>query len=369
VKISYLDLGAAHRQLSDELDQAWRRVVDSGRYVLGSELEAFEQEFAEYCGVLHCIGVGNGLDALHLTVRALGLGAGAEVIVPSNTYIATWIAVTHAGAVPVPVEPDERSYNIDVSRIADSITSRTAAILPVHLYGRPAEMEQILNVARRFGLKVIEDAAHAHGARYRGRRVGGFGDAAAFSFYPAKNLGAIGDGGAVVTNDASLAQRVRVLRNYGSPRKYDNDVVGFNSRLDPLQAAVLRVKLPYLDAWNRRRGDIAALYQDGLANLPGLVLPEPAGEGVEAVWHAFVIRHPRRDALQQYLQRHGVDTLIHYPIPPHRSQAYAQTGLTEELPIASRLAAQVLSLPMGPHLGREDLSKIIDVIRRFCLIY
>jgi dTDP-4-amino-4,6-dideoxygalactose transaminase len=369
VSISYLDVGAAHRQLSNELDQAWRRVVDSGHYVLGSELEAFEQEFAEYCGVRHCVGVGNGLDALHLTIRALELGAGAEIIVPSNTYIATWIAVTHAGAVPVPVEPDERSYNIDASRIADNITSRTAAILPVHLYGRPAEMEQILDVAGRFGLKVIEDAAHAHGALYRGRRVGGFGDAAAFSFYPAKNLGAIGDGGAVVTNDASLAQRVRILRNYGSPRKYDNDVVGFNSRLDPLQAAVLRVKLPHLDAWNRQRRDIAALYQDGLADLPGLVLPELPGEGVEAVWHAFVIRHSRRDALQRCLQRNGVDTLIHYPIPPHRSRAYARTGLADELPIASHLAAEILSLPIGPHLRREDVSKIIDAIRKFCLIY
>jgi dTDP-4-amino-4,6-dideoxygalactose transaminase len=366
VSIPYLDLGAAHRQLSHELDQAWRRVVDSGRYVLGSELEAFEQEFAEYCGVRYCVGVGNGLDALHLTVRALGLGAGTEIIVPSNTYIATWIAVTHAGAVLVPVEPDERSYNIDASRISDSITSRTAAIIPVHMYGRPAEMEQILDIAGRFGLKVIEDAAHAHGAWHRGRRVGGFGDAAAFSFYPAKNLGAIGDGGAIVTNDASLAQRVRVLRNYGSPRKYDNDVVGFNSRLDPLQAAVLRVKLPHLDAWNRQRRDIAALYLEGLAHLPGLVLPESAGEGVEAVWHAFVIRHARRDALQQYLQQSGVDTLIHYPIPPHRSRAYARTRMPE-FPIASRLAAEVLSLPMGPHLSARDLGKIIDAVRGFCL--
>lgn len=358
--IPFLDLKSPYIELKDELDDAYRRVMESGWYILGKEVDLFEAEFASYCGAKYCVGVGNGLEALHLIVRAYGIGHGDEVIVPANTYIATWLAVTHAGATPVPVEPDERTCNIDPSRIELAITSRTKAIMVVHLYGQPADMDPIMDLAQKHGLKVIEDCAQAHGARYKGRRAGALGDAAGFSFYPGKNLGAIGDGGAVTTNNSELADRVCVLRNYGSRIKYHNEIVGYNSRLDELQAAFLRIKLKYLDEWNERRRVIATSYLDGLQGIRDLVLPF-VPEWAEPVWHLFVVQHPQRDELQQLLNAAGIGTLIHYPIPPHLSEAYAHDGFDRlELPITEQLANRVLSLPMGPHMdkGHSDIVSV-----------
>ena len=338
----------------------------SGWYILGEEVEAFEEEWAAYCGTAHCVGVGNGLEALHLVLRAWGIGSGDEVIVPSNTYIATWLAVSYAGATPVPVEPDPRTYNLDPARLEAAITSRTKAVIPVHLYGQPADMDPILEIARRRGLKVLEDAAQAHGARYKGRRTGGLGDAAAWSFYPGKNLGAFGDGGAVTTDNAELADRVQVLRNYGSRVKYHNEVKGFNSRLDPLQAAFLRVKLRHLDDWNQRRQRVARAYMDRLGEVPALVLPF-VPEWATPCWHLFVVRHPRRDELQRRLEAAGVGTLIHYPIPPHRSGAYADAGFKDgAFPLADELSGTVLSLPLGPHVDESQGALAVQRVIAAC---
>lgn len=363
MRIPFLDLAASYQELKQEVDAAIDRVLASGWYILGPELEAFEAEYAAYCGARHCVGVANGLDALHLALRAMGVGPGDEVIVPSNTYIATWLAVSQCGAVPVPVEPDPETFNIDPAQIEAAITPHTKVILPVHLYGQPADLDPILWIARAHGLKVLEDAAQAHGARYKGRRIGSHGDAVAWSFYPGKNLGALGDAGAITTNDDELADRLRVLRNYGSRVKYVNEVPGWNSRLDPLQAAVLRVKLQHLDAWNARRAEIAGLYREKLAG-SGVALPAvPAW--AEPVWHLFVIRHPRRDAVQQALNEAGIGTLIHYPIPPHRQQAYANLGYPAgAFPIAERLADDVLSLPMGPHLRLQEAQQVAHVLQK-----
>ncbi|MGY0652462.1 DegT/DnrJ/EryC1/StrS family aminotransferase [Luteimonas sp. A537] len=359
--IPFLDLKAPHIELREEIDAAIARVIDSGWYVLGPEVEGFENEYAAYCGAKHAIGVANGLDALHLALRAMDVGPGDEVIVPSNTYIATWLAVSQCGAIPVPVEPDSRTYNIDPSLIDAAITSRTKVILPVHLYGQPAEMEPILAIARKHGLRVLEDGAQAHGARYKGERIGSHGDAVAWSFYPGKNLGALGDGGAVTTNDRDIADRIRVLRNYGSRVKYVNEVQGFNSRLDPLQAAVLRVKLAHLDAWNDRRAEVAAAYLEGLERT-ALVLPH-VPEWAKPVWHLFVVGTPERQAVQQRLTEAGVGTLIHYPIPPHRQAAYAHAGFdAKAFPIASRMATEALSLPMGPHLLKEHVVAVVEAV-------
>lgn len=365
IRVPFLDLQAQFLELGSELEAATHSVLNSGHYVLGEQVARFEEEFAAFCGVRHCVGVGNGLDALHLILRARGIGPGDEVIVPANTYIATWLAVSHAGARPVPVEPDPRTCNLDPARLEAAVTPATKAILAVHLYGQPADMAPILEVAERHGLRVIEDAAQAHGARYRGRRVGGLGDAAGFSFYPGKNLGAIGDGGAVTTNDAELAETVRLLRNYGSRVKYHNELKGFNSRLDELQAALLRVKLRRLDEWNGRRGAMAARYLEQLAG-SGLVLPwVPAW--ADPVWHLFVVRHPCRDALQRRLERAGIGTLVHYPIPPHRQPAYAELGLDEgALPIAEAIHREVLSLPLGPHLTEEQQAAVVAALRAVC---
>ncbi|MEO8839726.1 MAG: DegT/DnrJ/EryC1/StrS family aminotransferase [Herbaspirillum sp.] len=356
--IPFLDLKAPYIELRDEIDLAVKRVISSGWYILGPEVEAFESEFAAYCDAVNCVGVANGLDALHLALRAMDVGIGDEVIVPSNTYIATWLAVSQCGATPVPVEPAHDSYNIDPTLIEAAITPRTKVILPVHLYGQPADMDPILAIARQHGLRVLEDAAQAHGARYKGRRIGSHGDAVAWSFYPGKNLGALGDAGAVTTNDAALADRIRALRNYGSRVKYVNEVQGFNSRLDPLQAAVLRVKLKYLDAWNTRRTAVATQYQHGLAET-NLQLPQ-VPSWASPVWHLFVVRHPKRDFLQQALSDAGIGSLIHYPIPPHRQQAYAgYAWAPNAFPLASRMANEVLSLPMGPHLHSEQIATVI----------
>ena len=364
MKAPFLDLQAAYVELKEEIDAAIARILDSGYYILGPEVEAFEIEFAAYCEAHHCVGVGNGLDALHLALLAMGIGPGDEVIVPSNTYIATWLAVSHVGATPVPVEPDERTYNIDPDKIEAAITTKTKVILPVHLYGQPADLDPILDIADRYGLKVLEDAAQAHGARYKGKRIGAHGDAVAWSFSPGKNLGAMGDGGAVTTDNPEIAVKVRLLRNYGSREKYLNEVKGLNSRLDPLQAAILRVKLKHLDEWNARRADIAVRYQAALVNTK-LVLPA-APEWANPVWHLYVVRSRQRDALQRHLTECGIGSLIHYPIPPHLQQAYTSLGYKRGgFPIAEAIANEVLSLPMGPQLTIEQQDKVIAALSDF----
>lgn len=364
MKIPFLDLQETYLELQSELDAAYRRVMNSGWYILGSEVAAFEEEFAAYCNVKHCIGVGNGLDALHLVLRAWGIGAGDEVIVPANTYIATWLAVTYAGAVPVPVEPDERTYNINPSRVEAAITDKTKAIIAVHLYGQPADMRSINAIAKKHNLKVLEDAAQAHGALFYGNKVGGLGDAACFSFYPGKNLGAFGDGGAVTTNDSELAERICLLRNYGSRVKYQNEFKGFNSRLDSIQAAFLRVKLKYLDSWNIRRQAIASFYSTGLSS-SNLSLPKSASYA-QSVWHLYVVRTSHREALQRHLADFGVETLIHYPVPPYMQGAYADLGYTsEQLPLTEKIHHEVLSLPIGPHLTLAQAEQVVFAINNF----
>jgi dTDP-4-amino-4,6-dideoxygalactose transaminase len=365
MNVPFLDLKAPYAELREEFDAAFRRVAESGWFILGSEVEAFESEFAAYCGARHCVGVANGLDALHLILRAMDVGAGDEVIVPSNTYIATWLAVSNVGATPVPVEPDKRTYNLDPARLEEAITPRTKAIMPVHLYGQTADMDAINEIASAYGIKVIEDAAQAHGARYKGRRAGTLADAAGFSFYPGKNLGAMGDGGAVTTDDDALAARLRVLRNYGSQIKYYNEVKGLNSRLDELQAAMLRAKLTRLDEWNERRKRVAADYLHSLEGAPDLVLPY-VPPYADPVWHLFVVRHGERDELQQHLSRAGVGTLIHYPLPPHLQEAYAELGYaSNSFPVAEDMARAVLSLPMGPHLSAEEVSQVTSALSSF----
>ena len=359
--IPFLDLMAPHEELKTELREAFDRTLNSGWYILGNEVKQFEQEFADYCQAKHCVGVGNGLEALHLILRAYGIGEGDEVIVPSNTYIATWLAANYAGATPVPVEPDERTYNIDPLRIEAAITTQTKAIIAVHLYGQAADMDAINAIAKKHNLKVIEDAAQAHGARYKGRRTGSLGDAAGFSFYPGKNLGALGDGGAVTTNDADLADKVRVLGNYGSRVKYHNEVKGFNSRLDELQAAFLREKLKPLDAWNERRAKIAKQYLDCLSgkslNLPWVP------DWCNPAWHVFVVRHPCRDQLQRTLGDAGIGTLVHYPIPPHLQVAYQGNGwMKGSFPIAEQMANELLSLPMGPHINARQVDHVCKIL-------
>lgn len=363
MKIPFLDLKAPYFELKDEFDQAYKRVMESGSYILGKECQAFEEEFADYCGTKYCIGVGNGLDALHIILRAYGIGEGDEVIVPANTYIATWLAVSYTGAKPIPVEPDEKTYNINPILIEQAITERTKAIIAVHLYGQPADIDSINYLAKKYNLKVIEDAAQAHGAKYKGRRAGSLGDAAGFSFYPGKNLGAIGDGGAITTNDPVLAEKVKVLRNYGSRVKYYNEVKGFNSRLDELQAALLRVKLSKLDEWNKRRSEITNKYLEGLQNCNKITLPY-VPEWADPSWHLFIVRYSKRDELQSYLSKNNIDTLIHYPIPPHLSEAYTDMGYKiGDFPITEQITKSILSLPIGPHISGTDLLEIITKIK------
>ncbi len=360
--ISFLDLGAAYRELQVELESAVLDSLRSGWYIGGRDVETFEAEFATYTETQHCVGVANGLDALHLSLVAMGIGAGDEVIVPSNTFIATWLSVTHSGAIPIPVEPSESTYNLDPSRIEAAITPRTRVILPVHLYGQSANLDPILTLARKYGLRVLEDAAQAHGARYKGKRIGGHGDAVAWSFYPSKNLGALGDAGAVTTNDPELADRIRILRNYGSRVKYVNEVKGFNSRMDPVQAAVLRVKLKYLDEWNARRTAIAARYMFELAGA-GFVLPT-VPEWAEPVWHLYVVQHTERDRIQKALKQADIGTMIHYSIPPHLQEAYLDAGFAaSQFPIAESMANRLLSLPIGPQLDDVDVTTAIVVLK------
>ena len=349
--IPFLDLKSPYLELKQEIDAAIARVVSSGWFIGGTEVEHFEADYGAYCGASYAIGVANGLDALALALRAMDVGPGDEVIVPSNTYIATWLAVSQCGATPVPVEPA-------------AITPRTKVILPVHLYGQSVDLDPILVIARKHGLRVLEDGAQAHGARYKGKRLGAHGDAVAWSFYPGKNLGAMGDGGAVTTNDAQLADRIQVLRNYGSRVKYVNEVQGYNSRLDPLQAAILRVKLAHLDDWNTRRRVIAASYQQSLVGC-GLTLPF-VPDWAEPAWHLFVVLHPQRDALLRHLTQAGIGALIHYPIPPHLQQAYSSAGYSVgQFPFAEKIANQCLSLPIGPHLVDKDLNEVIPHVFAF----
>lgn len=362
MRIPFLDLSLSHQLLRTDFDEAFRRVVNSGWFVIGPELESFESEFASYCDVEHCIGVGNGLEAIHLLLRAYGIGPGDEVIVPSNTFIATWLAVTQCGAVPVPVEPSEITYNIDPELISAALTARTKAIIPVHLYGQPADMDPINAIAAKHNLIVIEDAAQAQGARYKNRRVGSLGHAAATSFYPGKNLGALGDGGAVLTNDDQVAKKIRNLRNYGSTIKYEHEFSGYNSRLDELQAAFLRVKLVVLDEWNLSRKEIASQYTKALASTD-IVLPHTA-VFADPVWHLYVIRSKRRNELKSYLEKKGVATVIHYPIPPHRQKCYS-IFKNYNLPIADILSYEVLSLPMSPSMHYSEIEYVASCISEF----
>jgi len=394
----FLDLSLATAELRPEIGEAVGRVLDSGRYIGGGEVEAFEQEFAAYCGARFAVGTGNGLDAITLALRAIGIGEGDEVIVPSNTYIATWLAVTATGARVVPAEPDRLTYNLDPQSAERAITRRTKAILAVHLYGRQADTKALQDVARRHGIELVIDAAQAHGIACQGLT-------SAFSFYPSKNLGALGDGGAVVTDDLVLAEKIRNLGNYGSSRKYFHDVAGVNSRLDPMQAAILRVKLRRLDQWNERRERIAERYLRELDGIPGLVVPagtrpgsilpsrgasksfSSTGVGSEAVesgptshhpgiarrtapraprecvWHLFPVRHPDRDWLARELARAGVGTLVHYPVPPHLSGAYSGAGFRRgDFPMAEEIAATELSLPLHPHMTEEQVEEVIGSV-------
>lgn len=361
----FLNLKEINAQYADELKEAAIRVIDSGWYILGKEVEDFEREFAEYCGVKHCIGVSNGLDALKLVLKGYGFGPGDEILVPSNTYIATILAISEVGATPVLIEPDQNTLNINPALIEEKITSKTKAIMVVHLYGQTAEMSEINAIASKYSLKVIEDAAQAQGAIYNGKKTGSLGDAAGFSFYPGKNLGALGDAGAVTTNDDVLAERIRALRNYGSHKKYENLYKGYNHRLDEMQAAFLRVKLKYLDEENQKRRIVANQYIEGIKNESiVIVLPKAPLDASQHVWHVFVIRTEKRNELQKYLNDNGVQTVIHYPIPPHKQKAYQEwNGL--EYGISESIHQQVLSLPISPIQTKEDTQKIIEIINRF----
>ncbi len=364
MNVPFLDLKSVYDDIGAEIQAAVSRVISSGWYIGGEEVENFERDFARYCEADHCVGVGNGLDALRLALLALGVEPGDEVIVPSNTFVATWLAVTHCGAVPVPVEPDATTFCMDPAAIESAITDRTKVILPVHLYGHPADLDPILSIAERHGLKVLEDAAQAQGARYKGRRIGGHGDAVAWSFFPAKNLGALGDAGGVTTNDAELAAQIRLLGNYGSRIKYENEIVGYNSRLDPIQAAALGVKLQYMDQWNRRRSELADGYCAALA-AEGLALPCNQA-WAESAWHLFVVRTAARTAFQAHLEEQGVGTLIHYPIPPHLQRAYEHLNLSDgSFPLAEEMAEQVISLPLAPTMTDQEQDIVVSAVQSF----
>jgi dTDP-4-amino-4,6-dideoxygalactose transaminase len=361
--LPFLRLGPSYQEIAAEIDEAVGRVLASGWYIAGPEVDHFERAFGDYCGTEHCVGVGNGLDALHLALRALDVRPGDEVILASNSFIATVLAITITGATPVLVEPDPITFNMDPAKIAAAVTDKTRVILPTHLYGQPADIDAIHDVAREHGLRVIEDAAQAHGARYNTRRIGGHSDVVCWSFYPTKNLGAFGDGGAITTNDAEIAERVRVLGNYGSSTRYISEVKGVNSRLDPLQAAVLNVKLRYLDEWNERRTSIAKFYAREFADLPLSVPVVP--QWADPSWHLYIVQSPHRDQLRSRLAAEGVETIVHYPVPPHLQAAYRDLGYSRgTFPIAERLADSVLSLPMSPHLSLEDAARIAAAVRK-----
>ena len=366
MKIPFLDYRAVNEPYFDAIEVAVRRVLESGWYVLGPEVEAFEREYASYCGVQHCVGVSSGLDALILMLEAWKkqgrLSIGDEVIVPANTYIASMLSVSKTGLVPVPVEPDERTYNINPDRIEEAITKRTRVIMAVHLYGQCADMDPVHGIAQRHNLLVMEDAAQAHGASYRGAMAGNLSDAAAFSFYPGKNLGAIGEAGAVITNDCELAGLIRILRNYGSAQKYSNQVKGVNNRLDELQAAILRIKLPYLDSDNAKRSEIAQAYLEQIENSM-VTLPYVADYG-QPCWHLFVVRVKNRDRFMAYLEKQGIQTTIHYPVPPHKQAAYTEWNNCS-YPITESIHLEVVSLPISPVLGKESVKSVCEVVNQY----
>ena len=362
MRVLPIDLKAQYIELKEQMDSTYKRVMESGWYINGREVELFEKEFAEYIGVKHCIGVSNCLDAMYLVLKAWGIGVGDEVIVPSNTYIATWLAVSYTGAMPVPVEPNIDTFNINPELIEQTITSKTKAIMPVHLYGLTADMKPIMKIASKYNLKVLEDCAQAHGSTYFGNKAGNLGHAAGFSFFPSKNLGCYGDGGAVTTNDDELADKIRLLRNYGSRKKYHNEIKGNNCRLDELQAAFLREKLPILDEWNERRDEVARKYTVQFDD-PKIITPI-VPEDYYHTWHQYVLRSENRDELLHKLRASGVDTIIHYPIPPHLSEAYSEFGYKEgDFPIAEKLAKSVLSLPMGPHMKVQEVDYVIEALK------
>lgn len=365
MKVPFLELKPTYDALRTDIDAAYRRVMDSGWFIFGQELEQFEAEYAKSIGVTHCIGVANGLEALQLSLLAAEIGPGDEVIVPSHSYIASWLAVSQTGATLVPSEPAHGSFSLDPAQVEAQITAKTRAIMPVHLYGEVGDMDALRELAIRRHLLLIEDGAQSHGATCRNRASGALGDIAGISFYPSKNLGAFGDAGAVTTSNDALAERVRTLRNYGSKQRYHHEVKGINSRLSELQAAFLRAKLPHLDRWNSHRQTLASLYFEGLSGLSELTLP-PRYPFSFCVWHLFVVRTPHRERLRGYLSDRGVASQIHYPIPPHLSGAYADQGWkVGDFPLAERYASEVLSLPMGPHHSESQIYYVIEQIRAF----
>lgn len=364
MKVPFVSFEPMHNEIKEEVLNKFKEVYDKNCFILGSEVEAFEKEFAEYCNAENCIGCGNGLDALYLILKAYGIGKGDEVIVPSNTYIATALAVSYTGAIPIFVEPKIDTYNIDINLIEEKITKKTKAIIAVHLYGQPADMDSIIEIAKKYNLKVIEDAAQSHGALYKGRKVGSLGHAAGFSFYPGKNLGALGDGGAIVTNDKELATKVRALANYGSDKKYNHIYKGNNSRLDEVQAALLRIKLKNLEKWNRNRREVAERYLKGINNstIINPIIPEYS----TPVWHIFAVRTNSRDKLEKYLNDNGIVTTKHYPTPIHLQGAYEELGLKEgDLPIAERISGEELSIPMYYGMTKEEVNYVIDIINSY----
>lgn len=363
--IPFLSFAPAHNEIRADILRAFEQFYDDGWYVLGEKVKQFEAAYAAFNKVEHCIGISNGLDALHIALKTLGIGPGDEVIVPSNTYIATALAVSYVGATPVFVEPDIRTYNIDPFKIEAAITPRTRAIMPVHLYGQACDMAAIMSLAAKHNLYVIEDNAQSQGAAWDGKLTGSWGHINGTSFYPGKNLGALGDAGAVTTNDEALAQKAAVLRNYGSRKKYYNEVIGHNMRLDEVQAAFLSIKLERLPEWTRQRQEIAGWYNETLADIPDLVLPHVAA-GATHVYHLYVVRHPQRDRLQEYLTEKGIGTLIHYPVPPHMQEAYAPLGFQEgDFPIAEEIAGSCLSLPMWPGMSQAQVNAVATAVRSF----
>jgi dTDP-4-amino-4,6-dideoxygalactose transaminase len=361
-KVPFLDVGYTYRELRGEIDAAVARVLQSGRYIQGEEVENFESSFASFVDAKYCVGVANGLDAIYLALRALGIGAGDEVIVPAHTFIATWLAVTNCGATPVPVEPELNGYNIDPTLIEASITKKTKAIIMVHLYGQPCDIDEIHCIANRHGLRVIEDAAQAHGATYKGQRIGGHSDVVTWSFYPGKNLGAFGDGGAITTNDQDLAEKIQVLGNYGSKQKYEHSELGVNSRLDPIQAAVLNIKLSYLDNWNKTRQEIAKRYIGTFGN--SAVLCPQENDWSTSAWHLFVIEISDRDVFQGRLSSVDIESMIHYPKAPHQQTAYRAAFAGQKFERSEKLSSSVLSLPIGPGMSNDDVSFVCEAVNK-----
>ena len=363
MKVPFLSLIDAHKEISDEINSGIKNVLNSGRYIGGNQVDSFEENYAKYVDAKYCVGLGNGFDSIQISLRALGVKKGDEVIVPSHTFIATWLAVSNIGAIPVPVEPSEQTFSINPANIKKSITQKTKAIIPVHLYGHPAEIDEINKIAKEHNLFVIEDAAQAHGAIYKNKKIGAHSDVVAWSFYPGKNLGAMGDAGGITTNRKSIADEIRMLGNYGSEKKYIHKTQGLNSRLDPIQASILDIKLKYLDSWNQRRREIADTYLRNISFKTLLSLP--SGLSLEdSVWHIFPLRCNSRDKLIHNLSNKGIETLIHYPIPPHKQMAYSELA-SLDLKIAEKMSEELISLPMGPHLSDEQVSYVVEALSEF----